>query len=51
MRQIFDAFLSLDFFQSRHDDNPDIRHDVVLDDLQGIDAAATEFGGCNSQGP
>jgi len=52
MRHFFDAFfLSTDIFQLWHDDNSDIRHAVVLDDLERVEASAIELGGCNGCGP
>ena len=52
MRHFFDAFfLSTDIFQLWHDDNSDIRHAVVLDDLERVEASAIELGGSNGCGP
>ena len=44
MRHFFDAFFSV-WLESilRHNDNPDICHDVVLDDLERIDATAAKL--------
>ena len=44
-------FLFGRFLQSRHDDDPDIGHDVVVDDLQGVDATAAQCGSCYGCGP